>query len=131
MYQKMMSIHRQALLFLVVGGVNTLVGYGLYAFFIYCGMSYPLAIFFATVLGVLFNFKTIGTIVFRKTETNRLFKFIAVYVLGYLLNISLLQLGQFITNNLYLAGFLGIIPTAIGTFILNKFFVFRETYETN
>ena len=44
--------------FILIGIPNTAFGYSLYALLIFLGLRYDLAILIATILGVLFNFKT-------------------------------------------------------------------------
>jgi len=121
----------QLIRFVLVSGVNTLVGYSLYAIFIFIGMAYPVALLFATVFGVLFNFKTTGKFVFNNTNNKLLFKFVFVYCFIYCFQILIIRLMQSETSNLYIAGFITMIPSAIFAFVLNKFIVFRNVYETN
>ena len=54
--------------FLFVGGVNTVFGYSIFALFLFLGMHYAVATLFATILGILFNFKTTGVIVFNNKD---------------------------------------------------------------
>ena len=63
--------------FIFVGVLNTIVGYSFYALFIYLGFDYKVSVFLATVLGVLFNFQTIGRLVFNRYNNRLLFKFVA------------------------------------------------------
>ncbi len=120
-------IKRQAVKFLFVGIMNTTFGYGLFALFIYLGLYYPLAVLLSTILGVLFNFKTIGGLVFGSNDNKLIFKFILVYVIIYFLNIFFLWLFKRLGfENMYLNGFVLLIPLAAVSFLLNKFFVFRR-----
>jgi len=110
--------------FIVVGILNTIVGYGLFALFIYIGFHYIIASLFATILGVLFNFHSIGKLVFQKHDYRLLFRFFTVYLITYLLSILFLYFFDKLGINMYLAGFLLLIPMAIVSFLLNKFYVF-------
>ena len=122
-----MPIKRQLISFLLVGILNTAFGYGLFALFIYIGLYYPLAVLFSTILGVLFNFKTIGNLVFGSSDNRLIFKFVLVYVITYLLYIFFLWLFKRLGfENMYINGFVLVVPLAIISFILNKFFVFRR-----
>lgn len=120
------STQRQLWLFLLVGLFNTLFGYVCFAFFVFLGLHYTLAVAFATCAGVLFNFKTTGKIVFNNTRAILIFKFIGVYAFLYILNISAITLLKSFSTNYYLTGFFALIPITIIAFILNKFFVFTE-----
>ncbi len=126
-----MNIKHQAIIFILVGGLNTLFGYSLYAFFIYIGLRYPLAILFSTLLGILFNYRSIGKFVFNYSNHDLFFKFIGVYLIIYLFNLFLIQIVHSLVVNLYFAGFIALPPSATLAFILNKHFVFRKKYETN
>ncbi|MCK4342167.1 MAG: GtrA family protein [Phycisphaerae bacterium] len=78
--------------FLVVGILNTAFGYGVYAAGILLGLPRPPALLIATVLGVLFNFRTTGWIVFGSRDNRLLARFILVYAAMYMFNLGLLEL---------------------------------------
>lgn len=113
--------------FILVGVLNTAVGYSLYALFIFLDFSYPIAVLFSTALGVLFNYKSIGNLVFAHQGASRLLSFIFVYVVVYGLNVyGLWQLEVFGLEDKYLAGAVLLLPLALFSFILNKFWVFKK-----
>lgn len=111
--------------FLVVGGINTLFGYSVFAIFIYLGFHYTIASFLSTVIGVLFNFKTLGKLVFKNNSNALIFKFFVVYAITYVINISLLRVLKTLGINMYIAGAILILPLAVLSFLLNKKFVFK------
>lgn len=109
----------------MVGFINTIFGYSLFAFFIYLGFYYPWAVLLGTIIAVLFNYKTIGTIVFGVSGKDKLVPFIFVYVVVYLMNV----LGLWCTeiygvDNKYIAGAILLLPLAMVSFVLNMKFVF-------
>ncbi len=112
--------------FLLVGGLNTLFGYGLFAFFVWLGLHYTAAVFLSTVLGVLFNFKTTGLLVFKNGDNGLLFKFLGVYIITYLTNITLIKFCSLLGAGVYLAGALAVLPVAALSFIMLKRFVFNK-----
>ena len=57
-------LERRFIRFLLVGGVKTLFGYGVFFSLIYIGLHYSLAALLGTILGILFNFQTVGRLVF-------------------------------------------------------------------
>lgn len=118
-------LKQQIVRFIAVGVVNTLFGYGIYALLIYLGLNYMVAVLFATVAGVLFNFKTIGHYVFESSDSSLLLKFSIVYSIIYGINVGLIWLFSLWNIDYYTAGFLAIVPCAAISFILNKLFVFR------
>lgn len=119
-------LKEQAIRFLIIGILNTIVGYLLYAFFLLCGFNYGLALGFSTILGVIFNFKTIGALVFKANDNSLFLKFIVVYVITFSANLFLI--GFLIARGLsaFLAGVVVIIPLAAVSFLLNKYFVFKR-----
>ena len=110
--------------FLLVGVLNTGVGYSIFLIALWMGLHYSAAIAMATVLGTLFNFKSTGTIVFQSRDNSRLIRFIMVYGIIYLLNVAgvaaLLQFGF----QEWLAGLCLLLPLAVVSYILNSRYVF-------
>jgi putative flippase GtrA len=116
----------QLLRFLVVGGINTLFGYGVFALFILLHMNYMLAALLGQVCGVLFNFKTYGTFVFKNKNNRLILRFFGVYLVTYLLNIGLLKVFNLYGVNNLIAGGIILLPVTLIGFSLNKRFVFRN-----
>lgn len=115
----------QFIKFLFVGGLNTAFGYSAYAVLIYLGIHYSLAALMATILGVLFNFKTTGRLVFRNRDNRLLAKFIGVYAIIYAINTASLGVFNLFKADMYLAGAVMLLPMAAVAFVLNKIFVFK------
>jgi len=111
--------------FIIVGIINTIFGYSLFALLIYLKFHYSIAVLISTIIGVLFNFKTTGRIVFKNDKNHLLFKFILVYVFTYFLNIGLIKLLTYTKLSMYLIGAICIVPMSVISFLLNKVFVFR------
>lgn len=110
--------------FLVVGGINTVFGYAVFALFTLMGLHYVLAALLATICGIIFNFKTTGTIVFRNKDNRLIFRFFGVYLFGYLLNIGLLKIFDLAGVNILIAQAIIVLPMACISFILMRKFVF-------
>lgn len=110
--------------FLLVGGLNTAFGYGVFVACLWLGMHYALAGAISTVLGVLFNFKSTGNLVFRSKGNRNLPRFLAVYAVIYLVN--LLALGVMLHFGIpeWLGGLILLLPSAILSYVLNRQFVF-------
>ena len=110
--------------FLVVGGINTGFGYGVYALLVYLGVNFAVSNLCSLVLGILFSFRTQGTLVFKNSKSGLFLRYVAMWTVLYLSNTlmigSLIKLGA----NAYSAGALAIIPTAALSFFLQKHFVF-------
>lgn len=117
----------QFVTFLFVGVLNTLVGYLLYVFFVWVGCNYIFAPLFSTILGVLFNFKTIGVVVFKSHNNRLLGKFFGVYGMVYVCNVLGLKcLDKVGVTNMYIAGAILVLPLALLGFCLNKKWVFKS-----
>lgn len=119
-------LRKQIARFLIVGVVNTAFGYGLYVFFIYLNFHYSLAVLLSTVLGILFNFKTIGKFVFASNDNRLIGKFFATYFLTFFINIWLISKLKDLDFDYYIAGFLSISLTSVLSFVLTKYLVFKK-----
>lgn len=88
---KLLSLIKfQFIRFIMVGVVNTGFSYGTYALLLYLGLEYQVASLCALILGILFSFKTQGTLVFLN-PSNRLFiRFFLCWMLIYLFNIFII-----------------------------------------
>ena len=110
---------------MLIGGVNTAFGFGSYALLIVMGMNYKWAIFISMIVNVLFNFVTIGRVVFRNSNNLLIIKFIGVYIIVYFANVF--GVGYFMKLGLtsLIGGALCVVPVAILSYFLNKTLVFK------
>lgn len=111
--------------FLAVGGLNTLFGYSMFAALIAAGLHYSLAVFLSTALGVLFNFKTTGALVFKRSEAGLIFRFVLGYAAVYCLNVGLLRALHAAGFSLYAGGALLLLPMAVVSYVINSRLVYR------
>ncbi|MEY3287823.1 MAG: hypothetical protein RLZZ419_65, partial [Pseudomonadota bacterium] len=73
--------------FISVGLLNTAVGYAIYGILILLTIPYLLALLMATIMGVIFNYFSIGRLVFKSRGGLRIFgKFITAYAVVYGIN---------------------------------------------
>ena len=119
-------LKRKLVRFFLVSGINTAFGYGLFALLIYLGMVYPLALFLSTVLGILFNFKTIGSFVFKNHNNYLILKFFGVYAITYLVNLGSLAVLQYLSVNIYISAAILLLPIGLIAYALNTTFVFVD-----
>jgi putative flippase GtrA len=115
------------LLFLLVGGLNTLVGYSIFAGLILLGARPALALTIATILGVLFNFKSIGSLVFQSVKARLIPRFLAVYVVQFLVNLIALRMLIDLGAPPLLAQLIVLPILSVATFIMMRRFVFERT----
>lgn len=118
---------RTFITYILVGILNTAVGYSLFAMFIYLKLHYSLAVLLSTVLGILFNFNTIGRLVFKSRDNTLIFRFFAVYGFTYLFNVAGLKVLSIFKFDMYVAGAALLLPMAVISYIFHKGFVFRDT----
>jgi putative flippase GtrA len=116
---------RRFFVFLLVGGLNTAVGYGLFAAFIFLGADTSLALAAATILGVLFNFKSIGRLVFESGNVRLLPRFVGIYAVQFGINLAALKALESTGASPLLAQLLILPPLAVASFIMMRHFVFR------
>ncbi|MFZ1806600.1 MAG: GtrA family protein [Cyclobacteriaceae bacterium] len=112
--------------FLLVGGINTAFGYIMFALFIFLTGNDVATIILANIVGILFNFKTYGNIVFNSTDNHKIYKFIAVYsvlMVAQILALKGLSLSG-ITNR-YISGAILTPPMALLSFFMLRLFVFK------
>ena len=115
--------------FLVVGGINTGFGYGVYAGLVFVGVNFALSNLCSLILGILFSFRTQGALVFRNSERGLFFRYVAMWALLYLSNTTMIASLIKFGADAYSAGALAIIPTAAISFFLQKYFVFSATHQ--
>jgi putative flippase GtrA len=116
--------------FLLVGGLNTLFGYGVFALMLWFGLHYSASSAIATVMGILFNFKSTGRLVFKSSGNSRIARFILVYIIVYGVNVASLALLLRVGIGAYAGGLLLILPLALLAYSLNANFVFRSDEKT-
>ena len=112
--------------FVAVGVLNTLFGYGLYALLVSLGALPELALLFATIAGVIFNFFTTGRLVFRNSKNGLFMRFAAAYGFIYVLNALALR-GLINSGFAPLTAQAALLPFSVaGTYVMMRRFVFRE-----
>jgi len=116
----------QFLRFLAVGVLNTVFGYLCFAGLVYVGVHYSLALLIATLVGVLFNFKTTGSFVFGVTNNYLLVRYLVVYGVVYLLNVVGVKALVGAGISPVIGGAMMLAPAAVFAFVLQKRYVFRK-----
>lgn len=125
---KITGFSERFILFLIMGGVNTVFYYSLYSLLIYAGAHYAAAVGAATVCGVLFNFQTFGRVVFKDFQPRLLGRFVGVYVVVYAANVAGLKLLELCgLADKYAAGAVLVLPVALLGYALNRTFVFNRS----
>lgn len=116
------------LLFLIVGGINTLINYLVFLALVFAGTREGMAVAAAWIIGITFNFFSTGKVVFQSSDARRLPRFVAVYLVQLVANLGLLHLATHvgIDARIAQAAILGML--AIISFIAMRYFVFAEKH---
>lgn len=114
------------LLFLAVGGLNTLVGYGIFAALILLGLATSAAVVLGTILAVLFNFVTTGGVVFKSRAGRLLPRFVAVYAVQMCLNLGAMRVLEGAGLHPLIAGALILPFLVVFTYFAMRRFVFSH-----
>jgi putative flippase GtrA len=115
----------QIIRFVFTGALNTLFGFAVYAVLVYAGLLPAAALLIATVLGVIFNFVSFGTLTFRRSEMRRLPRFLIVYAAIYFFNLVLLEAVQrYAGASPIVAQFACLFVVAPATYLLLKTHVY-------
>jgi len=120
------TLSLQFLRFLVVGTLNTLFGYSVFAVLILIGTTPTLALILAYGMGVFFNFFTTQRFVFNRSERASLLRFIVAYVVIYFFNLGFYRLVELAGTSPLITQALCLPVVAIFSFLLFKFQVFRN-----
>jgi len=112
--------------FLLVGGINTVFGYAIFAALVLLGSDSALALLIATIAGVIFNYFTTGRLVFRSRRRGLFPAFVGAYAISYAFNLGLLRLLEGAGVQTLLAQALCLPPTVAVSYLLMKSLVFRN-----
>jgi len=124
-------LRHQFVRFLLVGALNSCVGYVLYACLLYVGLPYAAASLGALMLGILVSFHTQGALVFGNQNRRLVIRFAASWGVIYLANVALIGTLIHVGMGAYGAGIVALVPTTILSYLTQKFVVFRETPRHN
>ena len=111
--------------FIIVGGLNTAVGYGLFLAALAIMPTTFTALILANILAILFTFITTGSLVFGARDPPLLPRFFGVYGVVFVYN----SIGLTLLEDMGVRPWLGslvLLPSAVViSYLLNQRFVFR------
>jgi putative flippase GtrA len=111
--------------FILVGGLNTAVGYSLLLVALVIMPTTFSALALANILAILFNFMTTGSLVFGARDSRQLPRFLGVYGAVFVYNSVGLTLLEGMGVRAWL-GALVLLPSAVViSYLLNQRFVFK------
>ena len=114
--------------FIAVGLLNTVVGYTIYGILILLNVPYLAALFVATIAGVIFNYFSIGRLVFKSRGGRVVFvKFIAAYGVVYCINAAALEvLIKHFQFNPYIGQALCVPLSVIISWLIMNYWVYKK-----
>ena len=119
------KLRGEVIRFVLVGMLNTGFAYLVYAVLLYLGLNYAGANLGAVVSGILFSFRTQGKYVFKNTDTRRMGRFVLAWSAIYLMTTGVIGILVEAGFGAYAAGALTLPLSAVASFVVQKFFVFR------
>jgi putative flippase GtrA len=105
--------------------INTAFGFGLYALLVWLGLNMFAAQIIAHVCGVQFNYFSYRHIAFRERH-GRIGRFVAAYVVHYLVNLALLALLAMLVASPYQAGLLATLAASLINYFVLRHLVFMD-----
>ena len=111
--------------FILVGGLNTVFGYLVFAGLTRLGWRDFVAVPVAAAAGVAFNFVTFGKLVFESLDRRHLPHFLLGYAGIYACNVTGLRALARLGMSAYLAQAVLVVPLAILSYVINDRWVFR------
>jgi putative flippase GtrA len=118
----------QRIRFLIVGGINTIVGYGAFAFFIWAGLHYFYANVLSTTIAVANSYILNKYFTFKqpKKSAAEAVRFVSVYIISFILgNVVLYILVDRLSVTPYLAGLCNLVFTTLISWFGHKYFSFK------
>jgi len=120
--------------FVFVAGLNT--AFGLFVNYVFLFIfehllkinhAYVISNFLATIVSILFNFKTYGALVFKNKDNKLIFKFLMVTAFTYLMNIGGIALLEHLGSaNNYINLTVMAVPVGLCNYFFNKIFTYTE-----
>lgn len=111
--------------FAIVGAINTLSAFSVFAVLLWAGVHFTLATFIGGMVGVFIGFRLHGSFVFKQSGDGRFMRFVSIFILMYLLNIGI-QAAARSQLNAYISGALASGLTIPISYFFNRRFVFHR-----
>lgn len=134
--QRLIALFRWALAqrtfrFLVVGGFNTLFGYGLFTLFYLTTHQRQPSLIASTVLGVTFNYFTTGRLVFANRGFRAMLPFFAGYGVILLANMAALEIFTRLGVPTLVGQAIALPLMVVLSYLINRYGVFRRNDRTS
>lgn len=120
----------QRIRFIIVGAINTIVGYGTFAIMVFVNAHYLVANVCSTVVGVICSYVLNKYFTFhsRGKSIMEICRFISVYLFSFSVgNLVLLAAVEWMKLSPYLAGGINLVITTIISWFGHKYFSFKNS----
>ncbi|GGF58982.1 hypothetical protein GCM10007301_18360 [Azorhizobium oxalatiphilum] len=112
--------------YVVVGGLNTLFGFAVYAVLALTSLPTWLILILANVAAISFNFATTGGIVFRDLKAQRIPRFLITYGIIFLTYLTLIEGLSPLVGGRIVAMAIVVLPVSALNYGLQMLFVFNR-----
>lgn len=116
--------------FLLVGILNTGFSYSTYYVTLHIWDNYILASTAATLLGIIFSFKTHGRFVFNNPANGLIWRFVTGWFAIYLLSLQIIGTMIYFGISALCAGALALPLNVCLSYIISRYFVFRGSAQS-
>ena len=119
----------QGIRFLFVGGLNTIVGYGVYALLLYLNVNYLVANTISTIIGIAHSYlwNRFFTFKSKNKALKEITKFVAVYAISYVIGMCTLYIFKDkLSISPYIAGLINLVITTLISYFGHKYISFRD-----
>ncbi|MDR2512145.1 MAG: GtrA family protein, partial [Bacteroidales bacterium] len=117
--------------FVFVGGLNTVFSLSIFYLGLWLGLHYTLATLISNILGILFNFKSYGRIVFKDKSNIMIFRYFVLYTFLWIgSNIFIFVLKKFGISP-YLSGFFWVFPNAVVAYFASQKWIYNQKINEN
>ena len=110
---------------MIVGLLNSIFGFLVFIIFAFTGLSTWKVLLISNLIGILFNFFTIGNFVFFEAKISQIPKFLISYIVIYLTYLGLITYLEPIFSSRIVAMGIIVVPIAILTYLIQRFFVYK------
>ncbi len=121
--------HDKRIRFLFVGGLNTVIGYGFYALFVYLGFHYIAAQALSYVLGTINSYLWNKYFTFQSSGggLSEILRFVSVYIVSFLCSSTTLFIFVSLLGlNKYVAGLVNIAVSTLISWFGHNYFSFKK-----
>ncbi len=121
-------------MYIIMGGLNTLGAYALFALLILVGFHYTLATLLPGIISIYLGYVVNKSIVFKAKDAHKfaLLYYYLFYFIVYLLNIGIqAALYSLHSSNSYLNGAIAMAITTIFSFVINKWVFFSTSRDVS